>query len=125
MGKSKSIPAIALNSGTFRVELDGTEYDLDLLLLKLATESTESSHGLMPDPQTQEIRPTPAFLKDLAAAIRDLGLPGCTPTTAYQLWHLTHRKMAELKKSTGTTPASPSGSGSTPVGSRRKRKPAT
>ena len=96
-----------LVEGTIRFKLrDGeqtTDHAIDLLVLKLVCEECERLHDLKPD-DSGVLQYTAQFLYDLAGKLSGLGVPGCTPTMAYQLWHAAAMGMSDLKKNTSATP---------------------
>lgn len=119
----QSVTANDLRDGsiTFNVKsMDGKSLrtiSVDCLLLKLCCEEAETAHGLK-DGQS----PPAAFLKDLAGRLQGLGVEACSPSIAYQLWHLSGQMIAALKKNTNETPNSPSGSTSNPTAKARGGK---
>jgi len=97
-----------LESGelVFRVRRSGecvTEHHVDLLALKLTCEECEQAHGLQIT--DGRVQPTSAFLLDLAGRIQELGVDGCTPTTAWQMWMAAAEAMTELKNALSGTPS--------------------
>lgn len=67
---------------------------MDLMVVRAICEQIEQAHNL----PSREYRMTPQFLLDLANAMIENGVPGCTPTDAWLAWHESWEKYAELKK---------------------------
>lgn len=101
--------------------MDGTTRQIvvDCLLLKLCCEEAETANG-----QAGDKPPSAAFLKDLSQRLESLGVEACSPSIAYQLWHLAGVKIAELKKNISETPNSLSGSTSSRTGKGQRAKSA-
>lgn len=97
----------------FRCRGETTPHEIDVLILRLTCEECEQTHGL----QVKEgsYVATAAFLTDLAGRIAALGVAGCTPSLAYQLWGASVAHVEALKKNMSETPSSPSGSTSSPA----------
>lgn len=93
--------SLSLTDGVLRLTVrrsEGeTQHELDLLVVKLTCEQCENRHALE---RTKDDRvvPTPEFLQDLASALTELGLEGCTPTLAWQVWIAVGNAIGELKK---------------------------
>lgn len=86
-----------LDSGTLVITLadnseQGKEITLDLIECKLAAEDAERRHT-----RGKEIDTIP-MLRDLAQVYQQLGVEGCTPTGAWQLYQAVNQQFAELKK---------------------------
>ncbi|MCI0333544.1 MAG: hypothetical protein L0228_10015 [Planctomycetes bacterium] len=98
---------------------DGSEreHSVDVLLLKIACEECVLKHKLATDQKTGAYVPTVEFYQDLAARLAGgLGVEGCTPSIAHQLWHASAVGIEALKKNASETPSSDSGSESNPEG---------
>lgn len=94
-------PAIpTIGDGTVSVKVKGGAHDgetlsLDLINLILAIEPVEAAHKV-----AAGFKANPKFTTDLATAFRSAGVPGCTPTMAYDLWCFARNAWYELKKDT-------------------------
>lgn len=86
-----------------------TAHSIDVLLLRLTCEECEAGHNLQVNDRGQYIA-TAAFLTDLAARLDGMGVAGCTPSIALQLWSASVREIESLKKNTSGTPSLHSGS---------------
>lgn len=98
---------------------DGTvrEHAIDVLILRMACDECVLKHNLQTERQpdgSEAYKMTAAFLSDLAATLAGLGVEGCTPSVARQLWFTSIVGIDELQKKTNETPSSPTGSTSTP-----------
>lgn len=89
-----------LPDGSVRLTFNGVTKDYDLLELQLLTMECEEVHSLRIDGNT--VSPTREYLRELAKRLNDLGMEGCTPTAAWQLWVKVNDKVSELKKNLGT-----------------------
>ena len=103
-------PINVIDDGTLPVTIrkpDGTEasFTLDVMQARLAAQLVEKKHGADQENWTS----TPQFLADLAEAFASLGIAGCTPTVAYQIWHRTAELWADLKKNMLGPQTSPPG----------------
>lgn len=89
-----------LESGelVFRVRRGQAEVDhtIDLLALKLTCEACEQEHSLRVT-EDNKLQPTTEFLVDLAGRLESLGICGCTPTVAWQIWIAAGLQMEMLK----------------------------
>jgi len=108
-----------LDDGTLRFKVkaqDGTERDhaIDVLILKLACTEAVDKHKLAV--RNDLYVPTVDFLDDLKRRLIELGIEGCTPSIAFQLWQASAAGIEFLKKNTSETPPSDSGSSETPDG---------
>jgi hypothetical protein len=96
--------AIEIFNGTlrFQVTRDGEPsiWLADVLELKLAAEPLERQHNL--ERTASFFSPTAAFLKDLAKAYEGLGLEGCTPNVAHQVWIIVSNKFVSLSSHLST-----------------------
>ncbi|MEX2176188.1 MAG: hypothetical protein WD872_17635 [Pirellulaceae bacterium] len=99
----------------FRARIGGQEQEhaVDVLCLRLTCEECEDAHRL-PEDAEGRLKPTSAFLRELAGRFEELGVTGCTPSIAYQLWLAAPGVLGDLKKNTSETPSAPTGSESTP-----------
>jgi len=103
---STALPPVDLQTGTlkFNVVDDATgekkPSEIDVLVLKLACEALERMHNL--EVADNKFVPTPEFLFGLSEKLKDLGVPDCTPTMAFQLWCAAGAQMETLKKNTET-----------------------
>lgn len=86
---------------------------IDIIVLQLACEECEAKHKL-PTDSDGRLRATAGFLRDLAAELGTLGITGCTPGMAAQLWMAASEQVTALKKNTGETQSSPFGTESIP-----------
>jgi len=106
----KQSASAELSDGLIRFKvksIDGKnvrEMAVDALVLKLCCEECERAHGYKGG------QPNVVFLSDMADRMKAIGVDGCTPSIAYQLWHLAGSAIASLKKNTNETPSLPSGS---------------
>lgn len=105
---------IDLNTGklAFGNPETGEIINLDLMILQLTIERVESMHRL----PTLAGFPTstPEFLQALAIEVERLGIVGCTPTQAFQIWNVSAAAISALKKNTRQSVRSVSGLTSTP-----------
>jgi hypothetical protein len=91
-----------VNDGTIGISVKGGRYDgqtieMDLTLLKLASEEMERKHDLPTvDGMTQA---TTGFAKDLSEALVELGY-NCTPAIALRAWVEVCKYFVELQKKT-------------------------
>gem|GEM_PF-3043010 len=106
-----------MEDGTLRFKVrsqDGSEreHSIDVLVLRLVCEELEDKHRL---PEVDgRYKPSAEFLTELAGRLCGLGVDGCTPSIAYQLWIAGAGGLAALQKKTSETPQSSSGSESPP-----------
>lgn len=89
------------------------EHGIDVLILRLTCEECERTHNLQTNARGEYVATT-TFLTDLAGRLAAMGIDGCTPSIAMQLWHVSANEIEALKKNTNGTPSSPSGSESNP-----------
>lgn len=130
---------IDLSSGklTFGNAATDNIHDFDLMVLQLTIEQVHGMHNLKTN-ENGELKPTPQFLMDLAAAIDRLGFDGCTPTQAHQIWITASVAISSLKKnivqsaslvsgitSTPEHSATANGSATMPTSTKSKRKAAS
>ena len=106
----QSASAKDLIDGLIRVSvqsLDGSkrQIEVDVLILKMCCEEAETAHNYKPGSP-----PTSVFLRDLSQRLQAVGVTACTPSVAYQLWHLSGEMITTLKKNMPETPSLPSGS---------------
>lgn len=92
-----------------------TEHAIDVLILRMTCDECVAAHALQTDEHDCYIV-TAGFLIDLAARIAAVGVEGCTPSLARQLWATAVQGIDALQKKTNETPSSPTGSTSTPEG---------
>jgi alkanesulfonate monooxygenase SsuD/methylene tetrahydromethanopterin reductase-like flavin-dependent oxidoreductase (luciferase family) len=106
---------IDLSSGklTFGNAATDKTHDFDLMVLQLTIEQVHGLHNLKTN-ENGELKPTPEFLTDLAAAIDRLGFDGCTPTQAHQIWITASVAISGLKKNIVQSASLVSGITSTP-----------
>lgn len=118
-------PLSVIDDGSLTVKVrraDGTEqtHTLDVMQARLAAQLVEKKHGA----DQPEWTASAEFLADLAQAFEGIGLPGCTPTVAYQVWHRTAELWTDLKKNMLGPPTSQPGTESTPTDSAPASAPA-
>jgi hypothetical protein len=118
-------PINVIDDGTLPVKIrrqDGTEaaFTLDVMQARLAAQLVEKKHGA----EQPDWGATAEFLSDLAQSFERLGVTGCTPTVAYQIWHRTAELWTELKKNMLGMPTSQAGTASTPSDSAVASAPA-
>lgn len=92
-----------------------TDCDIDIIILEMTCRDEVLKHNLQTDQNGCYVY-TPEFLVSLASRLDMLGVPGCTPSIALQLWVASGRQVEKLKKNTSEKPSSPSGSEETPPG---------
>lgn len=85
-----------------------TEHAIDVLLLRLVCEECETSHNLKTDANGHYLA-TASFLTDLTGRLTAVGVHGCTPSLARQLWSISAAEIESLQKKTNETLNSPSG----------------
>lgn len=91
------------------------DHAIDILALKLACDECVEANRL-PEDDKGRLKPTSAFMRDLANKIGELGVEGCTQSVAYALWIAATEGIETLKKNMSETPTSDSGSSETPAG---------
>lgn len=100
--KDPSSNGAVVNDGTIGISVRGGQYDgqkieMDITLLKLASEEMERKHDLPTvDGMTQA---TTGFAKDLSEALVELGY-SCTPAIALRAWVEVCKYFVELQKKT-------------------------
>jgi hypothetical protein len=93
----------------FKTAIGGVEKEhrIDLLTLKLVCDECQEDHQL-PVKDGRYV-PRSQFLLDLAGRLQLIGVEGCTPSIASQLWVAAYEGIESLKKNVKETPNSPSG----------------
>lgn len=94
-------PMLSTGEIVFRVQREEgyVDHKIDILTLKLTCEECEKAHSI--EAVNDRLQPTAAFLVDLAGRLEEMGVCGCTPTIAWQMWISASDAMTKLKNSTG------------------------
>jgi hypothetical protein len=80
-----------------------TEHKIDLLVLRLVCEECVEENNLAVKDGRYVM--TAGFLLDLAGRLNDVGVDGCTPTEARQLWMLSTQTQETLKNDSSGMPS--------------------
>ena len=78
-------------------ELDGQEIEMDVMLVRLASDELARKHNL--EVVDGELHATVEFVAELCERIKQIGYP-CTPSVAIHAWVKVSEYFAELQKKT-------------------------